>query len=189
MNSLNVEETDDINSDKDNASNNIGNNFYVKYNPKIRAVVTRILTAAGQPQNIDDCVSAVFLEIMEKLRQYNEMRGSMAAFVTVITRSVSLNYCRDNKRKIYELVGGDKIDFISEPLKFENEVEFNMLVESLFEQLNKKERALFTMRFILFYPSEEIAKTLGITRNAADVRLNRMKNKIKNILTKGGMIL
>jgi len=189
MNFLSVEETGDINNDNNNAANNIGNNFYMKYNPQIRAVVTRILTNAGQPQNIDDCVSAVFLELMEKLQQYNEMRGSMAAFVTVIARSVSLNYCRDNKKNIYELAGGDKINFISEPLKFENEVEFNMLVEGLFELLNKKERALFTMRFLLFYPPEEIAEALGITRNAADVRLNRMKNKIKKILTKGGLIL
>ena len=188
MNFLNVEEETD-NTENNISGINAGNSFYAKYNPQIRAIVTRILNNAGQPQNIDDCVSEVFLELMERLQQYNEMRGSMAAFVTVIARSVSLNYCRDNKRQIYELIGGDKIDFISEPLKFENEVEFNMLVENLFEQFNKKERTLFTMRFILFYPSEEIAKALGITRNAADVRLNRMKNKIKNILTKGGVIL
>ena len=187
MDFLNVKETE--NMDNDISGVNVSNSFYEKYNPQIRAIVTRILNNAGQSRDIDDCVSTVFLELMEKLQQYNDTRGSMAAFVTVIARSAALNYCRDNKRKIYELIGNDKMDFISEPLKFENEVEFNMLVESLFEKLNKKERALFTMRFILFYLPEEIAKTLGITRNAVDVRLNRMKNKIKKILTKGGIIL
>ena len=87
------------------------------------------------------------------------------------------------------MISDEKIDFLNKPLRFENEVEFDMLVESLFEKLNKKERALFTMRFILFYPPEEIAKTLKITRNSVDVRTNRLKNKIKKILTKGGIII
>ncbi|MCL1859162.1 MAG: sigma-70 family RNA polymerase sigma factor [Oscillospiraceae bacterium] len=175
--------------DNDISGINTDNNFFEKYTPQIRSIVARILNNAGQTRDIDDCVSTVFLELMGKLQQYNETRGSLAAFITVISRSVALNYCRDNRRQIYELIGDDKIDFLSNPLRFESEVEFDMLVESLFEKLNKQERALFTMRFILFYPPEEIAKKLKITRNAADVRLNRMKSKIKKILTKGGITL
>jgi RNA polymerase sigma factor (sigma-70 family) len=174
---------------QDNNISGINNNFYEKYNPQIRTIVARILNNAGQSRDIDDCVSVVFLELMEKLQQYNELRGSMAAFITVVTRSVALNYCRDNKRKIGELIGDDKIDFLSEPLRFDNEVEFDMLIESLFEKLNQKERALFAMRFILFYSPEEIAEKLRITRNAVDIRINRLKNKIKKFLTKGGIIL
>jgi len=168
---------------------NIGNNFYEKYNPQIRAIVTRILTNAGQPQDIDDCVNTVFVGIMEKLRQYNETRGSMAAFVAIIARSVSLDYCKSNKNKLGELIGDDNIDFLCEPLGFESEAEFDMLVESIHEKLSEKENILFTMRFILFYSPEEIAKTFKISRNAVDIRVNRLKNKIKNFLTKGGTIL
>jgi len=161
--------------------------FFEKYSPQIRAIVTKILCNAGQARDIDDCVSAVYLEVLEKLPQYNEIRGSMAAFVTVIARSVALNHCRDNKKKFCELVGDDKIDFLGQPLRFEDEVEFDMLVESIFEKLNREERNLFTKRFILFCQPEEIAKTLNITRHAVDMRINRLKNKIKNILKKGGI--
>ena len=178
----------------ENTENNIpgvkiDNNFYEKYIPQIRAVITRILTNAGQARDIDDCVSAVYLQLIEKLQQYNEMRGSMAAFITVIARSVALNYCRDNKRNICELIGDDKIDFLSKPLRFENEVEFNMLIKSLFEKLNEKECALFTMRFLLFEPTEEIAKVFKISRNTVDKRVSRLKSKVKKILIKGGVIL
>ena len=174
---------------KDKNIAQVNNNFYEKYNPQIRAIVTRILNNAGQSGDIEDCVSTVFLELMEKLQQYNEMRGSMAAFVTVITRSAALNYCRGNTRKIYELIGDDKIDFLSEPLRFENEVEFDMLVESLFEKLTEKERVLFTMRFILFDSTEEIAKVFKINRNTVDKRVSRLKSKVKKLLIKGGIIL
>jgi len=167
----------------------VNGGFYDKYNPQIRAIVARILNYAGKSQDIDDCVSVVYLELIEKLRQYNETRGSMGAFVTIVARSTALDYCRSSMRKAGELIGDDKIDFLSEPIEFEDKVEFEMLVESILEKLNKKERVLFTLRYILFYSPEEIAKSLGIRRSAVDMRVSRLRGKIKNFLIKGGIVL
>ena len=165
----------------------VNNSFYEKYNPQIRAVVARILSYANQTGDIDDCVNTVYLELMNKLQQYNETRGSMAAFVAVVSRSVALNYCKSNTRKTHELVGDDKLDFLNAPLEYENEVEFNMLIESILEKLKKEERVLFTMRYIYYYSPEEIAKVLKIRRSAVDMRVNRLKTKVKNLLIKGGI--
>ena len=88
----------------------VNNSFYEKYNPQVRIIVTRILTVANQANDIDDCVNEVYLELMEKLLLYNETRGSMAAFVTIIARSAALDYCRGNRRNAGELIGDDKID-------------------------------------------------------------------------------
>jgi len=169
----------------------VNNNFYAKYNPQIRSVVARILNSANQSQDIDDCVNTVFMELMEKLQKYNETRGSMAAFVAVIARSVALNYCKSNMRKIGELTGSDKdkFDFLSEPVAFENKVEFQMLVDGIIGKLNDGESILFAMKYIYFYSSEEIAKSFKISQNAVDLRVNRLKRKIKKFLTKGGVIL
>jgi len=165
----------------------VNNNFYEKYNPQIRAIVTRILNNANQSQNIDDCVNTVFLELMERLRQYNETRGSMAAFVAIIARSAALNFCKSNTRKTGELIGGDKIDFLSDPVETEDKVEFQMLINGILEKLNEQESILFAMKYIYYYSTEEIAKTFKINRNAVDGRVNRLKNKIKKILIKGGI--
>ena len=167
----------------------VNNSFYSKYNPQIRSIVTRILNNANQSQDIEDCVNTVFLGLMEKLQQYNETRGSMAAFVAIIARSVALNYCKSNAGKIGELIGDDGIDFLSEPLEFENEAEFDMIVDKILEKLNEQENILFTMRFVLFYSPEEIAKALKIKRNAVDARVNRLKIKVKKLLLKGGITI
>ena len=166
----------------------INNSFYDRYNPLIRKIVARILTGANQDRDIDDCVHDVYLGLMEKLQQYNETRGSISAFVAVVARSVALNYCKGNTRKNSELIGDEKIDYIIDPLEIdvENKVEFQMLVESIVKKLNEQENALFTFRYILFYSPEEIAKAFNINRNAVDARLNRLKNKIKKLLLKGG---
>jgi len=130
----------------DNARLEINNSFYDKYNPQIRKIVARILNNAGQVRDIDDCVNTVYLELMEKLQQYNEMRGSMGAFVAIIARSTALDYCRSNRRKNGELIGDENIDFLSEPIEFEDKVEFQTLVENISEKLNEQESVLFTMR-------------------------------------------
>ena len=165
----------------------IKNNLYEKYNPQIRAIVTRILTGSGQAQgcDIDDCVNDVYLALMEKLHQYNETRGSLGAFVAVIARSTALHYRRDNRHKIDELIGDDKLDLLHGHLDVESKVEFQILVDSILDKLNERENALFVLRYILLYSPEEIAKSLKIKRNAVDVRINRLKKKIKNFLTKG----
>ncbi|MCL1858963.1 MAG: sigma-70 family RNA polymerase sigma factor [Oscillospiraceae bacterium] len=167
----------------------VNNIFYDRYNPLINKIVARILNNFGQSSDIDDCVNTVFLVIMEKLQQYNETRGSMAAFVAIVARSTALNYCKSNMRKTDELIGDDNIDVLSGPLGFENEVEFDMIISGIFEKLNNSENILFTMKYILFYPSDEIAKIFKIKRNAVDVRVNRLKSKIKKILTRGGITI
>ena len=167
----------------------INENFYDKYNPQIQAIVTRILNNANQSRDIDDCVSTVYIELIEKLSQYNEMRGSMGAFVAIVARSTALDYCRSNMRKNGELIGDDKIDFLSEPIEFEDKVEFHMLAESIAGKLTEQEIILFTMRYIYYYTPEEIAKVLKIKRGAVDMRVNRLKGKIKNFLIKGGITI
>jgi RNA polymerase sigma factor (sigma-70 family) len=161
----------------DDSTFEINNNLYEKYNPMIRAIVTNILKPANQSQDIDEYVNTVFLSLMEKLQQYNETRGSIAAFVIMITRSTALNYLKSSIRKTGELIGDDKIDFFGDNLNFENEVEFKILVKNILGRLNEKENILFTMRFILFDSPEEIAKTFSISKNAAEVRINRLKKK------------
>ena len=164
-------------------------NFYEKYNPQIRAIVARILNNAGQGQDIDDCVNNIFLGLMEKLEKYNESRGSLAAFVAVVARSAALDYCRGNTRKVNELIGDDKLDFFSKPIEIENQVEFKIIIENILEKLNEREKLLFTFKYILYYSHEEIAGIFNINRNAVDARLNRLKNKVRKLLIKGGLIL
>jgi len=166
----------------------INNSFFEKYQPTIRGIVTNILKPANQLQDIEDCVNTVFLSLMEKLQQYNETRGSMAAFVIIIARSTALDYRRRSSRNSSELIGDDKFDFLSEPLGFENEVEFDVLVEKIIlEKLSVHDRRLYTMKYIFFDSTDEIAKSFNINRNAVDARIHRLKKKIKNLLKKGGI--
>ena len=180
-----MKEIENIN---DNISE-INNNFYVKYNLEIRAIVAKILYYSNRESYIDDCVNDVYLRLIENLQQYNETRGTMAAFVAIIARSTALNYCKGNKSKFNELIGDGKIDVLSDPVNVENEVGFKTLVESITKKLKKEERILFTMRYVYYFTPEEIAKEFNINLGTAYKRITRLKNKVKNFLTKGGIVL
>jgi len=182
---IKVKNMSDINSN----TAEVNNNFYEKYNPQIRAIVARILSNANQAQDIEDCVNTVFLELIERLHQYNETRGSMAAFVGVIARSIALNYRKSSMRKTGELVGDEKFDYMIEPLEVEDKVEFQILVDTILEQLNEQESILFGMKYLYFYTPEEIATAFKINRNAVDGRVNRLKKKIQKLLIKGGITI
>lgn len=184
-------ETVNINMDENEVKPQfeVNNSFYDKYYMQIRAVVSRILNYANQSGDIEDCVNTVFLELIERLQQYNETRGSMGAFVTVIARSAALNYCKSNMRKTKELVGDEKLDYLLSPIEHHDETEFDLLVESIISRLNKEDRVLFSMRYLYYYTPEEIAKVLNIRRSAVDMRTNRLKNKIKKFLDKGGILI
>jgi RNA polymerase sigma factor (sigma-70 family) len=92
-------------------------------------------------------------------------------------------------RKTHELVGDDKIDYIIDPLEVVDEIEFKTLVDMILKKLNEQERGLFAMKYIYYYSPDEIAKAFKINRNAIDVRVNRLKNKVKNLLIKGGVTI
>lgn len=178
-----------MDEDKIKARTEVTNSFYDKYLPQIRAVVSRILNHANQSNDIEDCINTVFLDLMEKLQQYNETRGSMGAFVTVIARSAALNYRKSNSRKSGELIGDEKLDALLSPIEYQNETEFDLLVENIISRLNKDEKILFAMRYLYYYTPEETAKVLKIRRSAVDMRTNRLKNKIKKFLDRGGILI
>ena len=181
-----ITETAD-NHDNPALKNIINNDFYDEYYPQIRAITARILQISNQTDEIDDCVNTIFLELMTKFKNYDESRGSIGAFVAVVARSTALNYRKNALRKSAELVGDEKLDFLAKPIEYQDETDFNLLADSITEKLNKEERILFSMRYLYHYSPEEIAKALKIKRSAVDMRVMRLKAKIKKYLIKGGI--
>ena len=176
---------------KENLDNNIQeiDDIYDRYNSEIRAIAAKILCYFNQERDIDDCVNDIYLRLIENLRQYNETRGSLAAFVAIIARSTALNYCKSKIHKPDELIGDEKIDGLSGSINVEDEIEFKMLVENITKKLKKEERILFTMRYLYYFTPEEIAKEFNIGLDAVYKRISRLKNKLKKFLTNGGIVL
>jgi len=166
----------------------VNDNFYETYNNKITIIVKRMLAQTGITQDIDDCVNIVYVKLMESIDSFDENRGSMDTYVNLIAHHTVINYIKRNSKYKNELVGDEIFDFFYAPLECEDEAVFNILVENICAKLKKEERILFTMRYILFHPPEEIAKVLNIKRNTVATRCKRLKAKVKKYLKGAGIL-
>jgi RNA polymerase sigma factor (sigma-70 family) len=177
----------EITADMENINNTVNDEFYEIYNKKITIIVKRMLSQTGMTQDIDDCINIAYVKLIEIINGYDENRGSMDTYVNLVVHSTVTDYIKSHAKFKNELVGNEILDFFYAPLQCEDEAGFNILVEQILSKLKKEERVLFTMRYLWFYPPEEIAKIMNIKRNTVDVRCKRLKEKIKKYLKGAGI--
>ncbi|WP_336788592.1 RNA polymerase sigma factor [Paenibacillus sp. MMO-177] len=69
--------------------------FYARYAPLVMQVALRML---GERMEAEDVCHDVFLEVLRRGKDYNPGRGSLEAWLAVMTRSRSLDRLRRSKR-------------------------------------------------------------------------------------------
>jgi RNA polymerase sigma-70 factor, ECF subfamily len=55
-------------------------------------------------------------------------------------------------------------------------------VHAAIRQLSQKDRELIVLRYLEEQPIDDIAQTLGLSRGAVNVRLNRARSRLETIL-------
>ena len=68
-----------------------------RYGALVRYVAAPIL---GSGAAVSDCVSEVYLRVLEKFSQFDPERGSLGAWLTAIARNTALNMARRGKNEV-----------------------------------------------------------------------------------------
>lgn len=162
--------------------------IYEKYFNRIFFYVKRILKDVGTNEDIEDCVSDVFLSLWKDSDKYNISRGSYDTYVNVKTRSIALNY---RKKLIAKKVKVEELDYNSIPEKdtliTENYVLDKFAQQRIIQEIKKfKEpnRSYFYLRYFMNYEIKDIAKRFNTTTSAVENRLYRCRLNLKKILKK-----
>lgn len=159
------------------------------YGPLVKTIALRILGYDNQ-QDLEECVSDVFVELWKSIKNYDENKGSLKNYIISIARFVSIN---TYNRKL-----------IKEPLipLEENEFELDTDLETeTFKTINKEiiketlnnmphpDKEIFIRRYYLYESVKEIASYLNMNDKAVENRLYRGKEKLKAALINNGIIL
>ncbi|MBF0596161.1 sigma-70 family RNA polymerase sigma factor [Faecalibacter sp. WQ 117] len=169
----------------------------VKYNFKLSTKATIFTNLIEKNQGIihkicriytDDELSHedLFQEIVLQLwRSYDSFKGD-AKFSTWMYR-VSLNTAIILIRKKHKSIQISNLEYQSlniksEDINSETEEQLQLLYAAI-KMLNNMERALVLM-YLDDLPYKEIAETIGISEVNARVKMNRVKQKLKEIITK-----
>lgn len=164
--------------------------IYEIYFKRVYFYVKRIMGDVANNEDIEECVSDIFLSVWKESDKYDSTRGSLDTFINIKTRSIALNY----RKKVI----GKKIKFpidtidifnieVEQNLNTENKVIDNLNTVEIIEQIKKfKEpnRSYFYLRYFMNYEIKAIAKMFNTTVSSVDNRLYRCRLSLKKFLGK-----
>ena len=153
-----------------------------QYSKPIYYLIYNILNVCGTKEDIEECVSDIFLEIWQKINQFDAGRGSFRTWILMLAKYKALAYKRElsaiavDNIEDYQLE--DAQDVVQQVIEREAQ---EKLVETIntFSVLDKE---LFIRRYYFGESIHNLMRSLGLSRSAVDNRLLRSRKTIKEVL-------
>lgn len=161
------------------------------HGPRLRAVALRMLI---KPEDADDAVQEAFLSALRNLARF-EGRSSLSTWLHRITVNAALMKLRSRasapEREIEELLPefNEIGQFARHPLAFGEAADADSLraeevelVRRCIDQLPEKFRIALLIRDIEGLGNEDLAQALGVSVNAAKIRVHRARQALRTLL-------
>ena len=155
-----------------------------RYEKLIRYIAVTILH--NRESSVEECMNDVYMKIWTHGAEYDYQRASFKTYLKAITRNTALNYLRKMKR-LEELEGMDEADTLqSEYIDYSQNLEQKVIYQEevqilnrILKALRKKDKELVLRRFYYLQSTRQIAEAMGMTENAVDSKLSRLRKKIR----------
>ena len=162
--------------------------LYEKYFNKVFFYSKRILKDIGTNEDVEECVSDVFLSIWKDLSKYDNSRGSIDTYINVKTRSIALNYRKKLMSKAVKRYVENLDDFNikeNDNLNTENKVIDKLNEKEILDKIKgfrEPDKTYFYLRYFMNYDIKTIAKMFDTTISAVDNRLYRCRLNLKKAI-------
>lgn len=149
-------------------------------------VVSKIGGCAGQ-EDIEDCVSDIFVEVYSSLGKFSAAQGSLKAFIGSIAKRRSIDAFRKLARRGLTTVSADEEETGLPPSESDTaaEAEDAILRQRLWDEvraLNEPDRSIIVYQYFYRMECTDIAAKLKMTAAAVRKRSQRARKKLKEIL-------
>ena len=143
-------------------------------------------------EDAEECVNDAYLTVWNKIPP--ERPNSLAAFVCMIVRNISLNRFKYNKaqKRGYAVCLDELEECVSGADSPEDRFEGKQLAEYINEfldTLDDKSHAVFVRRYWFGEDFSGIGKLIGASEGAVKVRLTRLRKKLRDFLSTKGVTL
>lgn len=137
--------------------------------------------AGFSQEDIEECVSDVFLDAYRYREKINMEKGGFRAFLAVVARRRAADrYDASMKKGALPLEEG--VQEQTKGLSFE---EKEMLLAAI-RALGDPDEKILIWKFYYGYPTKIIAETLGLKENTVDQKVKRGLEKLRKTLEGGG---
>lgn len=152
-----------------------------RFGPRLTSIAMNIL---DNSEDTEECVNDTYLAIWNAIPPANP--DPLAPYVYRTGKNIALNRFRaqhTQKRSGYELSLEELAACIPAP---NPDRDLGRGLNDWLKTLSKKDRAIFLLRHWFGDSVKSIAKGMAMTESAVSVRLHRLKNQLKEYLTKEG---
>jgi RNA polymerase sigma-70 factor (ECF subfamily) len=156
------------------------------YSKLLWVVVGGILSNIGTTQDIEECISDVFIEVWKKPKAFVKQKGTLKNYLAVIAKSKALDRYRAlSKKKIVELdeaiksSDDDLLDYVIDKEMYAT------LYEAI-NSLNEPNKEIIIRRYFFEEKPACIAERTNMPLKEVENRLYQSKLKLRVILTEKG---
>lgn len=148
-----------------------------QYSPAMQALASHILAGAAGPEDIEECISDVFVRVWNESHKYEPNRGTVRTWLLVLTKYGALNRRREAGRQHQpELVEESEIDPVRHEILSRERQE---QLAALIAQMDSPIRDVLIRRYLLGMPIPDIAAVMGLSRSTVDNRLSRGRKELR----------
>jgi RNA polymerase sigma factor (sigma-70 family) len=143
---------------------------------------------SGDASIAQDVTQMVFIELARKAHRLMR-HPALAGWLYVSVRCVSANFRRRERRRIAREEEGSRVNdsFASEKTEPSWE-ELAPVLDDALHQLREADRNALILRFLKENSLREVGTALGLTENAARMRVDRALEKLRHSLAKHGVV-
>lgn len=156
-----------------------------RYGNGVYGLVSRILEGAGQEEDMEECVSDVFLAAWRRIDEYDMAKGSLRTWLLILAKYCAL----DARRKLLRRPGAEPFEDRGTTGASVEETVISKAASAemiaLINALPEPDRTIFYRRYFYYESVEQISKGLKLTGKAVENRLYRLRKMFKAKLGEG----
>lgn len=152
------------------------------YSRLLWSIVGAVLSQVGTTEDMEECVADVFIDLWEHPQKYDESRGSLKAWLSVIARNKAIDRYRQ-KTKIQTI---PLEETVLAQMGVEPEMENREGLQEALAELTEEEREILLRRYVYQQKPKEMAVALGLSVKQIENRLYRIKAKMRKQMEQEG---
>ena len=161
-----------------------------QYGNLVYAIVLNKLKHTAKREDIEDCVSDIFIEIFKGADAYDVSGGSLKGYISIIAKRTAINtYKRlTNYHGKHTSIDNDQDNCVlSDDFSVEDYVENKSARDLLWQKirsLGEPDKTIIIQQFFYDKSAEEISKLVSMTTAAVYKRSIRARQYLKKLLVK-----
>ena len=154
-----------------------------RYNKLLWVVAGNILEKSGSPEDIEDCISDVYIKLLENPKLYDYKKGSLKSFLVRVAKNLAIDryrkLARGNVTTIQEYFDGYAHDDLLQSMLTKESRE--KILEAL-DSLKEPDREIIVRRYFYNEKVKVISEKMRLQSKEVENRLYQGKLKLKKLL-------